>query len=286
MSKSHSGISALGGWLYADLMLILFIGILSQVALPPKKVVDVEPTVTQTSTTTSTPTATPTSTQTPAPTVTPTIRPTVLARVGRESETVSLRTTPSIDSDVQGEIRQDALVYVLNEEDDWASVVITAFIRADSLRDPSDPMFETPLLPTETPIPTRPAEPTPTPTAMPSIDREPIEIVVSVPPGLSANASVAVREAFRDSVVDALERALADRGLPPQSEIGMILAFGGAPKDQPEIGNDTSRRANDVLDDVLSDAAGDRFSRAGFESFHSFSVGTGQVNLWIYVFVN
>jgi hypothetical protein len=274
MSKSHGGVSSLGGWLYADLMLILFIGILSQVALPPKKIVDIEPTVT------------PTPTSTPTPTVTPTIRPTVLARVGRESENVSMRTTPSMDGVIQGQLDPDSLVYIIDQDGEWASVVITTYIDAAALRDPSDPMFETPLLSTETPIPTRPAEPTPTPTALPSIDREPIEIVVSVPPGLSANASVAVREAFRDSVVEALERALADRGLPPQSEIGMILAFGGAPKDQPEIGNGTSRRANDVLDDVLYDAAGDRFSRAGFESFHSFSVGTGQVNLWIYVFVN
>lgn len=274
MSKGHGGISALGGWLYADLMLILFIGILSQVALPPKKVVDVEPTLT------------PTPTATPTPTVTPTIQPTVLARVGRKYITVNLRTTPSMDGDVQGEIRQDALVYVLNEQDDWASVVITTFIRADLLRAPNDAVFSTPLAPTPSPTVDIPQGPTPTPTALPSIDREPIEIVISVPPGLSAKSSDAVREAFRDSVIEALERGLRDRDLPPQSEIGMVLAFGGAPKGEPEIGNDASRRANDVLDDVLFDATGDRFSRAGFESFHSFSVTPGQVNLWVYVFVN
>lgn len=271
MSKGHGGVSSLGGWLYADLMLILFIGILSQVALPPKKVVDIEPTFT------------PTPTSTPTPTVTPTIRPTVLARVGRESETVSLRTTPSSNGDVQGELRQDSFVYVLDEIGDWANVVITTFIRADLLRAPSDAVFSTRLPPTLSP--TR-IVPTPTPTALPSIDREPIEIVISVPPGLSAKSSDAVREAFRDSVIEALERGLRDRDLPPQSEIGMVLAFGGAPKGEPEIGNDASRRANDVLDDVLFDATGDRFSRAGFESFHSFSVTPGQVNLWVYVFVN
>ena len=62
MSNKHGGLAGLGGWLYADLLLILFIGVLTQLPAPKKIGAGGEPTMTPT----------------------PTIRPTVLARVGRE----------------------------------------------------------------------------------------------------------------------------------------------------------------------------------------------------------
>jgi hypothetical protein len=286
MSKNHGGVSALGGWLYADLMLILFIGVLSQVVLKPaqKLVPTPTPTVTPTATPTASPTPSATVTSTPRPS--PTVRPTSLARVSRDYVVASLRSTPSADGAIQGELNPDSFVYIVEQDGEWASVVITTYVSLESLRDPSDPSFRTPIPPTETPTVFVPVGPTPTATALPSLSRERIEILVPIASGLSQYSSPQSKTILRDAVIKALSDQLERRNLPTDSTIGMVLSFGGAPRDQPEIGNDASQRLNLILEEVLWDSASDSFTRAGFESFHSFSVPVGQVQLWVYVYVN
>jgi hypothetical protein len=270
MSKSHGGVSSLGGWLYADLMLILFIGILSQVALPPKKVVDVEPTLTST----------------PTPTVTPTIRPTVLARIGRDYKTVNLRTTPSMEGDIQGELLQDAFVYVLDAQGDWANVVITTFIRADLLRAPNDAVFSTPLAPTPSPTVYIPQGPTPTATALPSLSRENITFTVPMARSLSTAGSRDVQIQFRDQVSEKLKETLADKGIPSDVRIGMVLAFGGSAGGSLGQGIDTARRTQAILQQTLSDEVSDRFQSTRFENFFDTRIPIDNVQLWVYVYVN
>jgi hypothetical protein len=272
MGQKHGNLAGLGGWLYADLLLILFIGVLIQLPSPKPKIAARDSIATIT--------------PTPEPTLTSTARPTVLARIGRERLSVSLRSTPSMSGAIQGEMNSDSFVYVLDRNGEWASVVITSYIKTDVLRDPSDPVFLTPPAATSTPETGVPLGPTPTATALPSLREDRIVVQILVPPSLSANSPLSQRLEFREKVIESLEEALVASNLPRSSEVGMVLSFGGAPNGQPSIGNDTSRRVNDVIRAKEQDDVADRFSKAGFEKFHSFSVAPGKVELWIYVYVN
>lgn len=265
MSNKHGGLAGLGGWLYADLLLILFVGMLTQLPIPQ-----------------------PTSTlnPTPTPTVTPTIRPTVLARVGRESETVSLRTTPSINGDIQGELRSDSSLYVVDETGEWASIVITTFVRADLLREPNDPVFLTPLPVTEMPEAERTVGPTPTATALPSLSRENITFTVPMARSLSTASSRDVQIQFRDQVSEKLKETLADKGIPSDVRIGMVLAFGGSAGGSLGKGIDTARRTQAILQQTLSDEVSDRFQSTRFETFFDTRIPIDNVQLWVYVYVN
>jgi hypothetical protein len=270
MRNKKGGVSSLGGWLYADLMLILFIGILSQVALPPEKIIDASPILTGT------------------PTLTPTIRPTTLARVGRDGTGASLRSTPSVDGAEQGALSPDSFVYIVDRKGEWASVVITTYINATSLRDPNDPIFRTPLPPTRYPKITGPTGPTPTATALPSLSRRKVPITVPMPRSLSVKSPEDARIKFRETVLDALTESLIKERFSPNAKIGMVLAFGGAPEGEggSSIGNDTARRTNAILQESLADKLGSRFAGVTDESFHDYGVPVDSVQLWIYIYVN
>lgn len=128
--------------------------------------------------------------------------------------------------------------------------------------------------------------PKPAPKAPPSLSSKYLVVQLNVPAGLSARSSPGDRAAFRRRALASLEAALAQRGLSRQTPVGMVLSFGGAPAGRPRVGSDASNRVTGVLKAADDDALSDRFTRAGFESFHSFSVPVGQVQLWVYVYVN
>ncbi len=124
----------------------------------------------------------------------------------------------------------------------------------------------TPILPTPTPRP-------------PSLSRNRVEITIELPSGLSVESSAAEKSAFRQK----LQRALLDQKFDVnQSRAGILLAFGGAPRDNPNAGNKAAERMNVLLADLFPRA----FGGSAVEAFHDFGISVGSVTMWVYEIVS